>query len=88
MIYELLDTDAHPLVVIGTLENHPDTEACECGSSHHKALKIVLEGAAPIGMKAMGLLTAVNVILADSATSEDDRRVIRRSLAKILELSS
>lgn len=88
MIYELLDTSEHPLVVVATLESAPDTEACECGSPHHKVLKVAVEGDAPVGVKALGLLAAVSSLLTDSDTREDDRRAIRRGLAQILEMSS
>lgn len=87
MIYELLDTDAHPLVVVGTHENHPDTDSCECGSSHRKALAIHVDGAAPAPVKAVGLLSAIATLLADSDTDEHDRRAIRRGLAMLLEVA-
>lgn len=91
MIYELLDTAEHPLVVVGTLEDadikHPP--GCSCGGrGATKALKVAILGAAPVGLKAMGLLTAVSTILADEDTDVEDCRMIRRALAKLLEVSS
>lgn len=90
MIYELLDTSAYPLVVVATIEDanikHP--EGCECGGTSTRALKVAVQGAAPIGLKAIGLLTAVSTILADDDTDAEDCRMIRRALAKLLEVSS
>lgn len=90
MIYELLNTEEHPLVVVATIEDndigHPP--GCACGGTATKAMKVAIEGAAPIGLKALGLLTAVSSILADEDTPEQDCRMIRRGLAKILEASS
>lgn len=87
MIYELLDTDEHPLVVVAAIEPAPNPGTCECGSPH-QALAVHLHGSAPTPVKAVGLLSAVASLLSDSDTSEEDGRMIRRGLAKLLEMSS
>lgn len=91
MLYELLDTAEHPIVLVATLEDltaadHPAD--CSCGSATGKTLKVVLGGHAPTTVKAVGLLTAVASLLSDEDTTDSDSREIRRSLARLLEVSS
>ncbi|WP_440221207.1 hypothetical protein [Dietzia sp. MNB45] len=91
MLYELLDTAEHPLVLVATLEDLPAVDHpadCTCGRETGKALKVVVGGHAPTRIKAVGLLTAIASLLPDEDTTDSDSREIRRSLAHILEVSS
>ena len=91
MIYELLDTSEHPLVVVGTIEeiNGSDHPAdCPCGRRTGQALKVVLEGNAPAAVKATGLLVGVASLLSDEDTPPEECDNIRRSLARLLAATS
>lgn len=91
MLYELLDTAEHPLVLVATLEDLPADDHpadCSCGAVTGKALKVVVGGHAPTTVKAVGLLTAVASLLTDDDATDSESREIRRTLARLLEVSS
>lgn len=90
MIYELLDTAEHPLVVVPTIEDteHEHPQGCACGGTATRVLKVAIEGAAPAGLKALGLLSAVATLISQDDTDTEDCRVIRRALAQLLEMTS
>ncbi|GAA1722179.1 hypothetical protein [Dietzia cercidiphylli] len=91
MMYELLDTAEHPIVLVATLEDMPEGDhpaGCPCGTKSGKGLKVVLGGHAPTAVKAVGLITAVASLLADDDLADSDCREIRRQLARLLAVAS
>lgn len=91
MMYELFDTKAHPLVVVASVQEHdqaPHPAHCPCGGTASKTLTVVIDGSGSPSLKAAGLLGAVAQLMADDDTTGEDCRMIRRSLAKLLEVTS
>lgn len=91
MIYELLDTAEHPLVVLGTLEDldhREHQENCSCGGLPTKALKITMHGHAPAFVKGSALLVALGSVLSDEKMTPVEFREIRAQLARLLAAAS
>lgn len=89
MIYELLDTEDHPVVVVATADGDEVHSAdCPCGRGAIRALRLEIGGSAPAGLKAVGLLTAVAKLMSSGEATEDDNRTVRRLMARVLEMTS